>query len=88
MSETDPITIWAPDTIFQTTIDRLEDLIRAAGIDYLKTHPNAPWLSIPWRDKPWHDGVMVDLDESDVVAHMARFIASRANPDTPPEGNP
>lgn len=78
--ETDPITIWAPDTIVQTTFERLQDLIRSGGFAYLSEHPNAPWLSVPWRDKSWHDGIIVDLDEDDVVERIARHIVDHANP--------
>lgn len=80
MSENDPVTIWAPDTIVQTTFERLCDLIRAGAIGYLAANPNAPWLSIPWRDKPWMDGVVVDMDEDDVVRFIARHVIEHADP--------
>ena len=71
----DPITIWAPSTIRQTARERLAELIRLGGIDWMRA--NNP----DWRGKPWMDGVLVDLDESDVVEAIVERILRHADPD-------
>lgn len=72
----DPITIWAPTAIRQTARERIAELIRLGGIDWKRG--NDP----DWRDKPWMDGVLVDLDESDVVEAIVNRILRHADPDT------
>lgn len=72
----EPITIWAPTSIQQTARERLAELIRLGGIDWKRK--NDPG----WRGKPWMDGVLVDLDESDVVEAIVNRILSHADPDT------
>lgn len=72
MSDHDPLIIWAPETINQTTTERLAELIRAGGIDYKREHDPK------WRDKPYKDGIVVDLDESDVVDHITRYVIQHA----------
>lgn len=71
---TEPITIWAPTTINQTTIDRLKDLIRCGGIAWKRENdPN-------WRDNPWKDGILVDLDEDDVLDALAAYVLENSDP--------
>lgn len=71
----EPIIIWAPTTIHQTARERLAELIRGGGIGWKKLHdPN-------WRGKPWMDGVLVDLDETDVVEHIVTHILNHVDPD-------
>lgn len=70
-----PITIWAPTTIQQTARERLAELIRIGGIDWKRE--NDP----DWRDKPWMDGVLVDLDESDVVEAIVDRILRHSDPE-------
>ena len=74
---TDPITIWAPTNVKQTTRERLADLIRTAGIAWKRANDPS------WRDEPWMDGIVVDLD--DVEDFIAGYIIERADPD---EGDP
>jgi hypothetical protein len=75
-----PITLWPPTTIKQTARERLAELIRLGGIDWKRD--NDP----DWRDKPWMDGVMVDLDEPDVVEAIVARILAHSDPDAiPPE---
>jgi hypothetical protein len=71
----EPITIWPPTAIRQTARERLAELIRLGGIDWKRA--NDPH----WRDKPWMDGVMVDVDEDDVVAAIVDRILAHADPD-------
>ena len=78
----EPITIWAPDNIHQSSGDRLAELIRAGGIAYLRANPTKTLHEGDWRDKPFMDGIAVDLDESDVVDFIAAFIIDHADPDT------
>lgn len=75
---TDPITIWAPSSINQTTKDRLKELIRLGGIDFLRANPDRTLHEGAWRDKAWMDGIAVDLDEDDVLDAIAESIISRA----------
>jgi hypothetical protein len=74
----DPITIWAPTTIRQTARERLAELIRLGGIDWKQA--NDP----DWRGKPWMDGILVDLDETDVVEVIVERILAHSDPDTEP----
>lgn len=77
-----PITIWAPeDVLWQTSRDRLRELIRVSAIDFLRNHPRLA-MGRPWRDKPYMDGVRVDLEEDDVLDWMTDFIIAAADPDT------
>lgn len=78
----EPITIWPPTTIRQTARERLAELIRLGGMDWKRA--NDP----DWRDKPWMDGVMVDLDEDDVVEAIVARILAHADPDTEPSSPP
>lgn len=72
----DPITIWPPTTIHQTARERLAELIRLGGLDWRRDH--AP----DYREgKAWMDGVMVDLDESDVVEAIVSRILAHADGD-------
>jgi hypothetical protein len=71
-----PITIWPPTTIKQTARERLAELIRAGGIDWKREHDPG------WRDKPWMDGVLIDVDEDDVVKAIVDRILSHADPDS------
>lgn len=73
----EPITIWPPTTIHQTARERLAELIRLGGIDWRRD--NAPDFR---EGKTWMDGVMVDLDESDVVEAIVARILKHADPDT------
>lgn len=72
----EPITIWAPTTIRQTARERLAELIRLGGIDWKRA--NDP----DWRGKPWMDGVLVDVDEDDVVEAIVSRVLAHADPDT------
>ena len=83
---TDPITIWAPDNINQTSRERLGELIRAGGIAFLRANPSRTLHEANWRDKAWMDGIAVDLDESDVIDAIIDYILSHADPDA--EGDP
>lgn len=76
-----PITIWAPTTIQQSARERLAEMIRAGGIDWHRA--NNP----EWRDKPWSDGVIVDLDEADVIEAIVDRILAGADPDLPNGGD-
>lgn len=75
---TDPITIWAPQTINQTARERLAELIRAGGISFLRANPERTLHEAPWRDKPFMDGIAVDLDESDVMNHIVDYVIAHA----------
>lgn len=68
------LVIYPPTHIKQNVRQRLAEAIRAGGIDWKKA--NDP----EWRDKPWADGVMVDLDEDDVVEVIVERIFKHANP--------
>jgi hypothetical protein len=81
MSATDPITMWAPENINQTSRERLGELIRAGGIAYLRANPERTMHESPWRDKPWTDGIAVDLDESDVVDAIVEYIVEHSDPE-------
>ncbi|QDK01278.1 hypothetical protein SEA_WATERT_7 [Microbacterium phage WaterT] len=72
----DPITIWAPTSIRQTTRERLAEAIRLGGIRWREQ--NDP----EWRGKPWMDGVLVDLNEDGVVETIIQRIVELADPDT------
>lgn len=64
----EPIVIRAPEGINQTTVQRLCDLIRCGGIEWHRR--NNP----EWRDNPYKDGIVVDLDEDDVLRALAAYI--------------
>ena len=72
---TDPIIIWAPTSVKQTTRERLADLIRCAGIAWKRA--NDP----DWRNEPWMDGIVLDLDLEGVDDFIADYIIERADPD-------
>jgi hypothetical protein len=73
-----PITIWPPTTIRQTARERLAEAIWMGGCAWKRAHDP------DWRGKPWMDGVMVDLDESDVVDAIVDRILANADPETEP----
>ena len=72
-----PITIWPPTEIRQTARERLADLIRTGAINWKRS--NDP----EWRDKPYFDGVVVDLEEAEVVDWLVDYIIARTDPDRP-----
>ena len=70
-----PITIWPPTSITQDARDRLKELIRMGGIRWRRD--NAP----DYREgKTWMDGVLVDLDESDVLNVIVDCVIEHADP--------
>jgi hypothetical protein len=71
-----PITIWPPSTIRQTARERLIEAVRIGGMDWHRAH------NPEWRDKPWMDGIMVDLDEDDVLAAIVDRIIAIADPES------
>lgn len=71
----EPITLWAPDTIKQSTRERLIELIRTGGIKWNREN------NLSWRDNPWKDGILVDLDEQRVLETLADHIIAHANPE-------
>lgn len=75
MSDLAPITVWPPTEIRQTARERLVEAIRLGGIRWREQ--NDP----DWRGKPWMDGIMVDLDEDDVLQSIAQMIIDLADPD-------
>lgn len=79
-----PITIWAPeDVLWQTARDRLRELIRVGGIDFLRKHPERA-VGRSWRDKPYLDGIRVDLEDDEVLDWIADFIVAAADPNKEP----
>lgn len=71
-----PVTIRPPSTIQQSARERLAEAVRLGGIRWHEQH------NPDWRGKPWMDGVMVDLDESDVVDTIVDRILELADPDS------
>ena len=72
----EPITIWPPTTIKQTARERLAETIRMGGIRWKEAN------DLAWRGKPWMDGVLVDLDETDVIEAIIDCILEHADPVT------
>lgn len=80
MSANDPITIWSPENVNQSSREYLCELIRTGGIAFLRANPSRTLHESDWRDKPYMDGIAVDLDETDVVEAIADHIIRNANP--------
>ena len=66
-TDREPITIWAPTSIEQSTRDRLKELIRLGGVRFLAANRDRTVHSGDWRNRTFLDGIVVDLDEDDVL---------------------